>query len=237
MKVKENQFGQYLAEIWQSTNAKMSFARPTKDGWETCHPMVKCKAFMHDAAACMHIPRVTNIYGFTYDPKKMPHILTDRIVIYITGLSEENAQTSLVLMNAMDKAIGATPTTFSKTEKGLLFIGDAAWMKSPAAISLFTGILRMGHYGPVGRSVEEIRAWLGDMKKLKGNDPSYITQAGGSAAWDVWQKLMSDESISWEHGGYEKLNDGQIHHGCGWVAYAIGVFRQNVGDGAFPVRS
>lgn len=234
MQVKVNDFGHGLAEIGQSTRAKMAMCRKTKDGFETCHQLAKCKDFLHDAVSCMFVKgRKSNIYGFRYDPETMPVIDLDAIRVYVQGISGEDAVTSYNALSSLATSMEWDQVILTKEGAGFVFEGDKRWLNSPASISLFTGLIRMGQYGPMKGSLGE---WFTEVSKLKGNDPSYVAQAGGPKAVDKMLKLLGDSSIHWDTGMYNDMPSHALHHGCGWVAYCCGLYSKGVGDGAFPVK-
>lgn len=233
MNVVVRDFGHGLAEIGQSTRAKMAMCRKTDDGFETCHQLAKCKDFLHDAVACMFIKgRKSSIYSFQYDPDTMPKIDLDAIRVYVQGINGDDALASYKALQELSGAIGWDSIILNKCDSGFVFEGDKRWLNSPASISLFTGIIRMGQYGPYG---ESLREWLGNMKNHRGNDPSYVMQAGGSGAADKMLKLLEDDTVKWSSFAYDKLSSRALHHGCGWVAYCAGLYAKSVGDGSFPV--
>ena len=234
MNVVVHDFHHGLGEIGQSTRAKMAMCRKTKDGFETCHQLAKCKDFLHDAAACVFMKdRTSHIYGFQYNPKTMPKIDTDAIRVFVTGITGDDAMTSYKILSDLAEMAGFDKVILSSCSEGFVFEGDKRWLDSPAAISLFTGLMRMGQYGPIPGTSGE---WLESLKGKSGNDPSYVTQVGGAKAFDKMIALLNDEKISWAKGGYEKLDRGALHHGCGWVAYCAGLYAKSVGDGSFPVK-
>lgn len=237
MNVKQNSFGHFLGEIGQSTNAKMALCRRTKNGFETCHEMVKCKDFMHDAMACMFISgRKSDIYGFQYDPNTMPRIPTDEIIVFVTGVKEVDAQNSLSVLNALEESAEFKKTTLTKVGCGFVFEGCGEWCLSPGAISLFTGMIRAGQYGGCDGTVGGLRKHFTKMATLHGNDPSYVKQAGASKAVDKMTKLMHDKSIRWDNFDYTAISSHALHHGCGWVAYCAGIYATSCGDSSFPVH-
>jgi hypothetical protein len=238
MQVTIKKYNQSLGEIFQSTAARMAFIHPVGDDWETCHPMVKCKDFLHDAATCMFIKgRTTCIYGFRYDPSKMPHIQTDRICLFVTGINENAANNSLSIIGEIEKLNGTGTTVSIPASNGFIFIGPPAWMGSPAAISCFSGMMRVGLYEGCNGDLADCFKRI--VKGHNGNDPAYINQAGPSKCAEKLGGILTDESISWKNFNYGHLGSHVLHHGCGWVAYCRGIYATSKGasDSAYSTNN
>lgn len=237
MKTIIKSFGQAPGEIGQSTKARMALCRVDNGVATNCHEIIKCKDFMHDAMACMFIKgRKSDIWGFRYDPETMPKIPTTGLTVYVTGVSEEDVKNSVSVLKALSGGDKGLKVSMETTDGGFLVMGGVEWCLSPAAISLFTGMIRAGQYGGCDGTVDGLRKHFKKMATMHGNDPSYIKQAGAENAVGKMQKLLADKKIQWDQMNYGTLPPHTLHHGCGWVSYCAGMYAEASGDGAFPVN-
>jgi len=145
----------HLAEIYGSPQMTFSFLSAPKEGNKQCCLPVRCRDFLQDAIRATLTKKPASIYGFKFDYEKNPKldILRTRMLINIPKertvlkTADKIIEDGLKLIHYYENLAGiVTKTTVKSNEEGYVVVGSNFWMFSPAVISLYTLLFRLGEY-------------------------------------------------------------------------------------------
>ena len=156
---------QQLSEIYQNSGARFAFISSPKKGSKQCTPWVKCRDFLHDAFRAYVTKSSCKIYGFSYQFGKDPDIDTLRTRMLVrydkpagpltdTLITKGNITRGIALVNHYER-MAEIPTLTSaykldaklnpELDKDVWVVtGPQFWLRSPALLSMFTFLLRLG---------------------------------------------------------------------------------------------
>lgn len=140
-----------LSEIYQTSRLTFAFVSAPRDGSKQCHQLVKCRDFLQDALRTQLTGNISKIYGFEFDRKKNPPIdlLRTRMLVR-SGHSQERSDEVMLaavkLLNHYEHMAGIAPSKVARHGTDYIFNSVKFWMFSPALISLYTLLIRLGEY-------------------------------------------------------------------------------------------
>lgn len=149
------------AEEYQVTGFHYSFVSSPENGSMMCHWWVKCRDFLQDALRNQLTGRNDAIYSFAYKPGVDPEVDTKRTRILLKKVPtpksaesikdfDEMMASALKLLNHYEKKYGLKPLSkvFKVDDPSLpvLFIGPGVWSKGSVMISIYTFLIRLGHW-------------------------------------------------------------------------------------------
>lgn len=157
---------------------------------EQCHQFVYCKDFLQDAIQGTLEGASKSIYGFTYDPKKMPKIdlETTRLVLVnsIDNDFTKKLPNVVEFINQFEKhlhlkrTVGYVVSNPGKYKTGALYFESSGrWLNAPPMLSLYTLLLRTGFVHKTGTSWETTVNGVvsGKIAPYQKNDQSYLSSA------------------------------------------------------------
>lgn len=155
-----------LAEESQQTGIVFSFVSADN---KQCHPWVKCRDFLQDAVCSTLTKKPCNIYGFVFDPSNEANapVQMDKTLLLVSQQGLLNIQpekmsnhkdklvefeskmvAALKLINHYEEILGEAPSKVTKHKDESkwywLFEGPSFWIKSPALVSMYSFLIRLG---------------------------------------------------------------------------------------------
>lgn len=199
-------------------------------------PFVYCKDFFQDAIKGFVNGTPSSIYGYSYNPKTQPPIDLGNVRILLAHDKDadflKKVPAVLDLLNQVEKKMGLSLTTWSvvtdppaKYKSGVaLLVGDGAWLRSSASLSMYTLLARNGLVHKVGTSFDKtIQAIInGELPAGQRNDSTYMKY--GKPGMDLIIELGIDKVFGKETKANYKgtVPTGTIHHYGGIVAFGSG---------------
>lgn len=224
-----------LSEIYQDVEMRFAFVTSQKEGYKQCHPLAKCRDFLHDAvSAHLHRGRVS-IYGFSYEYGNNPPLDMRKMRMLVKRADKDSDATfktqmgnAKKLLGHYEKMVGFTETKILKVagEPGLrLFVGSGEWMKAPHLVSLYTLLIRLGEYKAAFKTDADLQKEFERIvkeSKTKGrygsepNDIRYLRQVRQKLTTIVenTDKLVQRETIA----NYPKVHTDALHNYGGIVS-------------------
>lgn len=127
------------------------------DQYEQCCPFVLCKDFLQDTIHAYLTKKKRSIFGFSYDPKRDPHISIKktRLVIGSNGSANlrNNIPNCIEFLNQIEDHLHLSKTKYRECcnppkrflAGGVWYLeGSRRWIKSPPMISFYTLLIRVG---------------------------------------------------------------------------------------------
>ena len=159
---------------------------------EQCHPLVFCKDFIQDAVHGFLNNKVASIYGFTYDPAKMPKLSLDRIRLLLVNSSDakfgdrvlkvidllNQVEAKLKLKHSHLWKVSNPPKSYAKT--GAYYIsGSGQWLNSPVMVSMYSLMIRAGFNHTIGTDFMTTLKGIasGKIKSYQNNDQRQVSSA------------------------------------------------------------
>lgn len=215
---KKNPYG--LSEISQSTGMLFSFVSSPKEGFQQCHPFVKCRDFLHDGLRAYITGKPCGIYGYNYNKSKNPPIDLSRTRMLVTklglskftgngsydksgeGVFEKKMENGLALLHHYEDIAGVRPRSRSvkiydnNNRPVWVFTSSNFWQKAPYLISMYTFLIRLGDkLIKFDDTKSLVTALEKESKKGGDNDRGYLTKS-----WDKMHLIMEK---------YEELFDDE----------------------------
>lgn len=206
------------------------------DKYEQCHHFVYCKDFIQDAIHGFLNNKKATIFGFTYDPSKMPKLSLDRCRILVVNDKDKDfankVENSLDLLNQVEKDLKLKLTEVEKVSNkdkifkngGFIFSGSGMWNNSPTMVSLYSLLIRVGFAHVSGKPFMDTLKGIseGKIKQYQSSDREQITSAlpGIKKILDKgYRKFFYIESSKNYPGN---VSTGLMHSDSGIVAFASG---------------
>lgn len=194
-------------EIFQSLTIKFAFALINKKT-ETITPIylpAKCREYLGDVVWSMESQKPSNIYSFTFDPKKTP-ITKSKTILYVEYPNVESRKFALDNINVMNHyefALGFDPSLVvevnAKGKLALAYIGDKMWQKKSFAISYYSLLIK-----GMARKLKEGIDWRDEICKVHSNETSLLKSIPSFKVMDnLLYKLIKMKGNST---GYEREN-------------------------------
>lgn len=143
MKLKPFSGKQALSEIFQSLDMKFSFVNRNK---QVSMP-AKCRDFLGDCIWSRVQEEPVNIYGFQYDYKKTPYMLskTKLSIKFPNKATKANFMSHLEYLHEKEKKAKVTLTNIIETDdKDVVVVeGSKHWQEHPWKLSLYTFYLKV----------------------------------------------------------------------------------------------
>lgn len=227
MKFRENVYGQQLAEIDQSLDIRMSFARRDKDGhYVNIHEFVKCRDFLGDVLHAVEEKKSVGIYGFKYNPKKMLQPYKNKTLIVCTFPTDESRNNFIANFHRLgqfDKKIRLYGV--ENHNNFILVEGDRVWMKSVAGISFFTFLLKcigyklndLDFWTAVSNTTVEKQDWDGKKRIVATTEASYYNQAKATLNTFIKNIKKLTKGLETVHGHPKASSVNHIHNNSGFV--------------------
>lgn len=161
LKIKKFKATQDLDEIYQSSMLRFSLLSTAAEGNKMCTPWVQCRDFLHDAVRAYMLNMPAKIYGFHYDRNVHPAISTRYIRVAVKGANseatEEAVHRAIKLINHYEEmAEFKNRSVIKRAEDGIwVFVGPSIWIKSPALLSLYTLLIRLGEHKSLSFNTHE----------------------------------------------------------------------------------
>jgi hypothetical protein len=214
----------------QIYNNGVEMALCSKDN-EQIGPFVFCKDFFQDAIKGYLNKTKSSIYGYSYDPHSMPAIDLKNIRILLRNTGDSNFLEKVEgvkdLLQQVESEMGLTLTEMTvcgePTDKSgvVLLIGDGAWLRSPASLSMYTLLARNGLVHKPGthftKTIQDIIE--GKTQGGQRNDGTYLKF--GKPGMDLIMELGIDKVFGQniEDNYKNTVPTGTIHHHGGIVAF------------------
>lgn len=217
------------------------------DDYEQVHQLVWCKDFMQDAIHGFLNKKLTQLYGFTYDPKSSPPISLKRTRLMVTNWKDPDfgdkitnrvlplvhkIEDQLKMSHSVLERCSNAPPRYGRSGVWLLN-SSKRWFKAPPMISFFTLLIRIGLVSNANDSLDNI------IKKIKdGSTPSYFssdtsqdkTQVKGAERGirrilefgdrRLFHTKAKDNYPPLCSTGGKYISIFTIHDGCGIVSYS-----------------
>ena len=217
-----------LAEIYQSSGLRFAFISTPKDGNRVCHAWVKCRDFLHDAIRSrIYRYNKGTIYGFGYDYNTNPPIDLRRTRMIVKNIGKdfkdfsEDMKYSIRLINFYEK-IGKfnfkTKAYPIKSQQVWIFNGSNIWQKSPALLSMFTFLIRLGEKRIDFKTYDELEEKLRQISEsASDNDAGYLKYT-----YDVMYYVVKyrEEIFAYNKNGYDT---------CYFTNKSVSTFHDNSG--------
>lgn len=203
---------------------------------EQIGPFVYCKDFFQDAIKGFVNNTSSSIYGYSYNPKTQPPIDLGNVRILLAHDKDadflKKVPAVLDLLNQIEKKMGLALTTATvadeppaKYKSGVvLLVGDGAWLRSSASLSMYTLLARNGLVHPKGESYESTinSLILGKLPAGQRNDGTYMKF--GKPGIDLIIKKGIDEvfGTNLKANYKDTISTSTIHHYGGIVAFGSG---------------
>jgi len=157
------------SEIYDSG---LQFAFVSKD-MRQCHTWVLCKDFLQDVVFGVVNRCKIRIYGFDYDPKRMPLpdmdnmrvIIRDKNMAKSISNLDERIKNLQEFLNKIENKLEFKKSIITEVkgvvrgsrckDRMFLVLGDKKWMHAPPLISLFTLYVRIGLFHKKGASFDD----------------------------------------------------------------------------------
>lgn len=176
-----------LIEAYQSMDMKFSFVSSKKNGRKQCHRFVICRDFLHDVIRTQLTGKKCLIYGFKFEKGINPPIDSARTQMLITKDEipdefNEYMKYGLKLLRYYEKISKAgisrcTKIADNNNKQVWLFSSPAMWMSSPALISMYSLLIRLGAKKIEFKSGEELLEKYKELihsKKKLDSDTLYL---------------------------------------------------------------
>lgn len=231
-----------LNEIYQDVETKFAFVTAPKEGNKQCHPLVKCRDFLHDAVDAQLRKGKVSIYGFNYahgknpvlDLKKMRMLVKKADNYTDAEFKNHNSRAKKLLVHYEKMAGFATETKILRVKGNTalrVYVSDGTWMKAPHLISLYTLLIRLSvfKYGAYETESDLQKDFEKHLKDGKGtgkyggdpNDIKYLKQT--RAKWALVME-KNDKLVHKKIGdNYPKVNTDSLHNRGGIVSLITGV--------------
>lgn len=203
---------------------------------EQIGPFVYCKDFFQDAIRGFVNDISSGIWGYTYDPKKQPPIDLKKVRVLLAHDKDpdflKKVPALVDLLNQIEKKMGLSLTTATivndppaKYKSGVvMLVGDGAWLRSSASLSMYTLLARNGlvHKSgtPFNKTLEDIMS--GKLPAGQKNDGTYMKY--GKPGIDLIIAKGIDEVFGTDTKANYKASvpTHTIHHYGGIVAFGSG---------------
>ena len=204
---------------------------------EQCHPFVFCKDFMQDAIHGYLNNKKASIYGFNYNPDKMPKLSFDKTRLIIANSGDKKFSERVLgivdLLNQFEDKLKLKSTTLQSvlnplkkyTKNGMFYLdGSSQWLNSPVMISLYSLMIRIGCSHKIGTDF---------MTTIKGVISGAIPQYQSNDKIQLSQSMVGIEKLL--ESGYRKfffietlknypskVDISTMHNGAGIVSWSRG---------------
>lgn len=232
----------HISEEYQQTGIHFAFVSAPKDGNMMCHPWIKCRDFMPDAARTELTGKSTSIYSFNYAKGTNPPVDLKKMRVLV-GREQSNTKAkekeftemmryALKLLNYYEAFAGVplsriyevNPEGQKRYTKVFMFVGPKMWMLSPFLISMYTFLIRLGakklefkDKGELHKKLEKLQASSTD------KDAQYLR-----SSWDKMEIVLENRAKLFpKKNGYhdiffKDINISSFHHNTGLVALTRG---------------
>lgn len=197
---------------------------------------VYCKDFFQDAIKGFVNDIPSGIYGYTYDPKKQPPIDLENVRVLLAHDKDkdflEKVPAVVDLLNQIEKQMGLTLTKATvvgnppdKYKSGVvLLVGDGAWLRSSASLSMYTLLARNGVVHKLGTDYNKTINDIIDGKLPAGqrNDATYMKFGKPGIDLIIKDGITKVFGKSLEANYLATIPTGTFHHYGGIVAFGSG---------------
>lgn len=167
----------YLIENPQGSGFLYSFVSAPKDNNRQLFPWIKCRDYLQDVIQTHITGKSCLVYGFSYSKGKNPPLDMRRTRLLVTkaGANEENVKNfkceidySLRLIHHFEDIMEIKHTKIQRVSNlerpTWLFNGNNAWLKSPALISLYSLLIRLGYHRIEFDTHQDLIQTLGNLR-------------------------------------------------------------------------
>lgn len=188
IKINWLKHGQKLCQIYSKG---VEFAL-VSDDYNQCIPFVMCRDWLQDAIYGTIYNKEVGIYGFKYDPSKMPKVDLNKTRIVVVNSQDDSigtkAESVIDFINQFERhlklertkavVISDVPAKYKKGG-GIYFEGSKKWMMAPPMISLYTLLIRVGFVHTIGETWRETVNKLieGKIAPYQTHDSNYLKTA------------------------------------------------------------
>jgi len=140
-----------LNEIYQKVAVEFAFARRVGENkFEQVHTFVLCRDFLHDVLRGVVTGEAIYIYGFKYFPRQQRFDATKTYLLFKFPAAikeyQEHLERVMHLTGIFEKKLRIKRSKLYATQRENVFliVGSRSWISSPAMISLFSFLIRLG---------------------------------------------------------------------------------------------
>lgn len=203
------------------------------DDNEQIGTFVLCKDFFQDAIVSYLHDQTCGIYGYVYDPKKMPPIPQKNIKVLIANSGDKDFSDKISnlqdFLHQLEDRVGVSRSVIQKCENppskyasGIyLLTGDKKWMIAPPILSLWTLIARNGLVHKSGNKLEDTIDQIINEKIKPGQKNDHIYLKWAKPGLDLILEKGIDALFGQDmKANYPKEHAGHtMHHFSGIVSF------------------
>lgn len=194
MKLKPFSGKQALSEIFQSLNMKFSFVNRNK---QVSMP-AKCRDFLGDCIWSRVQEKPVDIYGFQYDYKKTPYMLskTKLSIKFPNKATKANFMSHLEYLHEKEKIAKVTLTNIIETDdKDVVVVeGSKHWQEHPWKLALYTFYLKVMSMNDTNKIITnpEDTYW----NKIKPNEDILLSLVKKSQDYSWYEDIYTQHNCS-----------------------------------------